>query len=157
MNFPLLFSPITVGPVTIKNRIYSTGHGTMMPRDGKVIDDLIAYHESRASGGTGLIITEGCRPHASAINMSQTISASNDDCIDGLSRLAKTHHGYGCTVFSQITHSGRCVLGSSDGSLPVAYSASESRDDVHHAHPRAMPIAMVEEVIASYVDAVERV
>lgn len=157
MNFSHLFSPLVVGPATIKSRIYSTGHMTMMPRDGKVTDDLIAYHEARARGGAGLIITEGCRPHASAINMAETINASNDDCIEGLRRLAKVIHGYGCTLFSQITHSGRCVLGSSDGSLPVAYSASESRDDVHHVRSRAMPIAMVKEVIESYVDAAERV
>ncbi len=156
MKFPHLFSPVQVGPVTIKNRIYSTGHMTMMPRDGKVTDDLIAYHEARAKGGAGLIITEGCRPHASAINMAETINGSNDDCIEGLSRLAKVIHGYGCALFSQITHSGRCVLGSSDGSLPVAYSASESHDDVHHVRPRAMPIAMVKEIIESYADAAER-
>ena len=44
MNFTHLFSPLQVGPVTIKNRIYSTGHMTMMPHEGKVTDDLIAYH-----------------------------------------------------------------------------------------------------------------
>ena len=157
MSFTHLFSPLQVGPVTIKNRIYSTGHMTMMPHEGKVTDDLIAYHESRARGGAGLIITEGCRPHASAINMGQTINASNDECIEGLNQLARTLHRYDCRVFSQLTHSGRCVLGSSDGSLPVAYSASDSRDDVHHVHPRAMPIAMVKTVIESYVDAAERV
>ena len=157
MNFSALFSPLRVGAVTIKNRIYSTGHMTMMPRNGKVTDDLIAYHEARARGGAGLIIVEGCRPHASAINMAETLNVSNDDCIDGLSQLADALHKHGCKVFSQITHSGRCVLGSSDGSLPVAYSASESRDDVHHVHPRAMPIGMVKEVIESYVDAVERI
>ena len=70
MKFSQLFSAPQVGPVTIKNRIYSTGHMTMMPRDGKITDDLIAYHEARARGGAGLIIIEGCRPHASAINTS---------------------------------------------------------------------------------------
>ena len=73
MNFPRLFSPLEMGALTIKNRIYSTGHMTMFPRDGKVSEALIAYHEARAKGGAGLIITEGCRTHATAINMLRTV------------------------------------------------------------------------------------
>ncbi|MBT6511436.1 MAG: FAD-dependent oxidoreductase [Alphaproteobacteria bacterium] len=156
MKFDHLFSSLQVGPVRLKNRIFSTGHMTMMPQDGKVTDDLIAYHEARASGGAGLIIVEGCRPHPSAVNMGQTIDASTDDCVEGLHQLANAVQRHGCKVFAQITHSGRCVLGSSDGSLPVAISASEAQDDVHRVRPRAMPAAMVKEIIASYVDAAER-
>ena len=157
MNFAHLFSPLQVGPVTIKNRIYSTGHMTMFPRDGKVSDDLVAYHEARAKGGAGLIITEGCRPHATAINMSQTLDVSTDDCIESFSRLSQAVHRHGCTLFAQITHSGRSMLGSPDGSQAVSYSASEGQDDVHHVRPRAMSLALVREVIEAYVDAAGRV
>ena len=157
MNFPQLFSPLQMGALTIKNRIYSTGHMTMFPQDGKVSEPLIAYHEARAKGGAGLIITEGCRPHATAINMSQTLDVTTDACVEGLSRLAEAVHRHGCALFAQITHSGHSMLGSPDGSQAVAYSASESHDDVHHVRPRAMPLALVKEVIESYVDAAERI
>lgn len=67
-SFPHLFSPLTVGPLTIKNRIFSTGHMTMMVEHGKPTDDLVAYHAARAACGAGLIITEAVRVHASRVS-----------------------------------------------------------------------------------------
>ena len=56
--FPNLFSPLRVGPIEIKNRIFSTGHMTMLLDGGVPSDDMVAYHQARAAGGAGLIITE---------------------------------------------------------------------------------------------------
>ncbi len=156
MSFTRLFSPLPVGSITLKNRIFSTGHMTILPRDGKPSDDLIAYHEARAKGGASLIITESCRPHPTAVNMSETLDVSNDDCIEGFTRLAEAVQRHDCRLICQLAHSGRCVLGSRDGSLPVAYSASDSQDEVFHVRPRAMPLVLVKEVIASYGDAANR-
>ena len=45
MTFEHLFSPITVGPRTFRNRILSTGHQTMFFGADKVPDDrFVAYH-----------------------------------------------------------------------------------------------------------------
>ena len=156
MQFPTLFSPLTVGAVTIKNRIFSTGHMTMMPRDGCPSDALIAYHEARARGGAGLIITESCRPHPTAVNMSETLDLSNDASIEGFSRLAAALHRHDCRLFCQLTHSGRCVLGSKDGSMPVTYSASDTPDEAFHVRPRAMPVALIHEIVESYAAAANR-
>ncbi len=49
-SFPHLFSPITIGGVTIRNRILSSGHDTVMAEHGLVSDRLIAYQEARARG-----------------------------------------------------------------------------------------------------------
>ena len=64
-NFAHLFSPRTIGPLTVKNCISSTGHMTMMIDGGVPNDDFVAYHAARAAGGAGLIITEAARVHAS--------------------------------------------------------------------------------------------
>ncbi len=66
-RFPHLLSEVALGPVTLRNRIVSTGHHTHLA-DGSPNDRLIAYHEARARGGAGLIICEvaGCtRPRPS--------------------------------------------------------------------------------------------
>jgi 2,4-dienoyl-CoA reductase-like NADH-dependent reductase (Old Yellow Enzyme family) len=47
-----VFSPLEVRNVTLKNRVFSTGHMTCLP-DGAVTDRLVAYHEARARGGRG--------------------------------------------------------------------------------------------------------
>ena len=52
-----------VGPVTLRNRIVSSGHDTVMAADGRVPDRLVAYQEARARGGAGLIVIQvGRRP-----------------------------------------------------------------------------------------------
>ncbi len=56
-HFPTLFSPLEVGPVTIRNRIVFTGHHTNLA-DEAPGPEIAAYYEARAAGGTGLIIVE---------------------------------------------------------------------------------------------------
>jgi 2,4-dienoyl-CoA reductase (NADPH2) len=55
--FPRLFSPVEIGPVTLRNRIVMLPHGTSMVVDGAPTDDDIAYYEDRARSGVGLMIT----------------------------------------------------------------------------------------------------
>ena len=60
-----LFSPIDIGSVRVKNRIVSTGHHTYLA-DKQPGDALIAYHEARARGGAGLIVSEIVAVHETA-------------------------------------------------------------------------------------------
>src|SRR5262249_61028183 len=54
-----LFTPITVGAITLKNRIYSSGHAEAMAVDGRPGDRLRRYHETKARGGGALTIFGG--------------------------------------------------------------------------------------------------
>lgn len=58
MQFPHLFSSVTINGMTLKNRAVmppmGTGYGNP---DSTVSDRLVAYLARRAQGGTGLIIT----------------------------------------------------------------------------------------------------
>ena len=54
-RFPKLFSPLTLRGVTLKNRIFSTGHDTNLAAGGLINDRLVAYHRARAAGGAGLV------------------------------------------------------------------------------------------------------
>ncbi|MEE8506780.1 MAG: hypothetical protein V3S40_11245 [Kiloniellales bacterium] len=77
--FPHLFSPLAIGGATVKNRIFSTGHMTMMGADDNPTESLAAYHEARAAGGAGLIVTEAAAVHPSTTPMH--IVAFRGDCI----------------------------------------------------------------------------
>ena len=50
-RFPRLFTPLRVGSITLRNRIISSGHDTVMAVDGLVTERLIAYQVARAAGG----------------------------------------------------------------------------------------------------------
>ncbi|MEM7122601.1 MAG: FAD-dependent oxidoreductase [Pseudomonadota bacterium] len=152
-QFPNLFSPLTIKGVTFKNRIFSTGHMTTLCSDYLPNDDFIAYHESRAVGGAGLIITEVALVHDSGVYTSHTVSAMNDRCIPGYRKLADAVHAHGCKVFGQVFHPGRENFESIDGSAPVAYAPSAVPNERFHIMPRPLSKRMIGEIIAGYGDA----
>jgi 2,4-dienoyl-CoA reductase-like NADH-dependent reductase (Old Yellow Enzyme family) len=154
--FPHLFSPVEIGGLTLKNRIFSPAHGTTLGRDGLVSEELIAYHEARARGGVGLIILEGMNLHSTYSFPSLFLDAGTDACIPGLAELAGACHAQGCKVFGQLFHAGRAVRASEDGSRQVAYSASAAPDGRYKIVPRALPPDMLREIIAAHGDAAAR-
>lgn len=155
-SFPHLFSPLTLRRTTLKNRIMSTGHDTTMPTDGTVNPALIAYHRARAKGGVGLIITQVAGVHETARYTSHLLMATTDACIPGYTELAKAVHAEGTTILSQLFHPGREIMESADGLLAVAYAPSAVPNERFHVMPRALPIAMIEEIIAGYASAAQR-
>lgn len=144
-----LFSPLKIRGVTIKNRILSTGHQTFLARDGKVTEELIAYHEARAQGGVGLIITESARFHISSINDSPEVHIHTDEAIAGYRQIVQRVHQHGTKIIGQLSHSGRCSQRRIDGVRGVVYAPSAIPDNRFHTMPRAMPEAMVAEIIES--------
>ena len=122
--FPRLFEPLRIGSVTLRNRIVSSGHDTVMAVDGFVTDRLIAYQEARAAGGVGLIVVQVAGVHESARYTSHVLMATDDACIPGYRRLAEAVHGHGSAIVGQIFHDGRELMESMDGTLPVALAPS---------------------------------
>src|SRR4029434_529369 len=58
-EFHSLFTPIHVGRLMLKNRIYSSGHAEPMAEDGRPTERLRRYHEAKARGGCALTIFGG--------------------------------------------------------------------------------------------------
>lgn len=154
--FPHLFAPLRIRGATIRNRIMSTGHDTVLPVDGTVNDALIAYHLARARGGVGLIVTQVAGVHETARYTSHLLMATTDDCIPGYRRLAEALHAEGVTVFSQLFHPGREIMESADGLLAVAYAPSVSPNERFHVMPRALTLPLIEEIVAGYAAAARR-
>ena len=148
-----LFTPLKVGAVEIRNRIFSTGHQTVLVNDGAPNDALIAYQEARARGGAGLVIVEVAAVHETAFFSSHTIKGYEDACIGGYRRLADAVHGHGCKVFGQLFHPGREIFGlRADGTRPIAYAPSEVPAERYGIMARPMPLALIAEVIEGYGD-----
>ena len=155
-TFPHLFSPVHVGSVTIKNRIVSSGHDTVMAEAGAIGDRLVAYHEARARGGVGLIVLQVAGVHESAKYSSSILMADTDDCVPGYRRLMEAVAPHGTTVFGQIFHDGREMMESQDGSLAVALAPSAVPNERFHVMPRAMPTTLIGEIVDCYGQAAAR-
>ena len=154
-NLPHLFSPLTIRGVTLKNRIFSTGHDTTLA-NGEVNDALVAYHEARARGGAALIITEVAAVHETALYSGHTIRAYSDDCIPGYRRLADAVHTHGCKLFGQLFHPGREIFESQDGSATVGYAPSAVPNERFRVMPRPMTKTLIEAVVRGYGDSAIR-
>ena len=155
MSFKHLFTPHIIRGMEIRNRIFSSGHQTILARDWLPTDEMAAYHEARAAGGVGLIVTEAARPHSDAVTTSSYIDASTDRCIPGYRKIAEAVHKHGSRIFGQVAHGGRIAHGYG-GLLTVPYAPSTVPDHRFHTMPRAMPTDYVWEVIQAHADAAQR-
>ncbi|MFO0991569.1 MAG: FAD-dependent oxidoreductase [Hyphomicrobiales bacterium] len=153
---PHLFSPLKIGAVTLKNRIVSTGHDTVLTEGGLIGERLIAYHQARAKGQCGLIIVQVAGIHESARYSSHVLMCDTDAAIPGYRRLADTLHQEGTAVFAQLFHPGREIMEGRDGTIPVAWSPSAVSNERFHIQPRELTQKMIRELISGYAAAAQR-
>ncbi|MEX1108864.1 MAG: hypothetical protein WEC00_08145, partial [Dongiaceae bacterium] len=154
--FKHLFTPLRIGNVTVKNRIFSTGHDTSMPTDGTVNDRLVAYHKARAEGGCGLIVMQVAGVHDSARYTSHILMATTDECIPGYRRVVEICRQHDCRIFGQLFHPGREIMESSDGSTPVAWAPSAVPNERFHVMPRPLTQRMIGAIVEGYGTAAGR-
>lgn len=55
-----VFEPVDLGPITLRNRTIKAATSEGRSPDGKVTDELIAFHEGFAKGGVGMTTLAYC-------------------------------------------------------------------------------------------------
>ena len=119
-----LFSPFTLRGKTIKNRCTVTAMVTnFCTTDGKATERFIKYHETKAEGGWGLIITEDYVVEPMGRGFSNVAGLWCDEQIPGHSELTRRVHAHGSTILAQIYHCGRQTNHNVIGRAPYAPSA----------------------------------
>lgn len=119
-----LFSPYTLKGKTIKNRIVVPAMvANYCANDGKATERYIAYHETKAKGGFGLIITEDYAVDPRGRGFSNVAGLWCDEQIESHTELVNRVHQYGTTIFAQIYHCGRQTNHFVLGQAPQAPSA----------------------------------
>lgn len=122
MEYKMLFSPMKIGNVEIKNRVVMApmlmGFGQF---NGNATEKMMNYYEERAKGGTGLIITEITRVNdtTGASSFGQ-LAASKDRNIESMSELAKRIHKHGSKLFVELHHPGRQNVNLMINTLPIS-------------------------------------
>ncbi|HET7379207.1 MAG TPA: NADH:flavin oxidoreductase, partial [Gaiellales bacterium] len=125
--FPHLFSPGTIGGVTVRNRIVQTAMGTGLIDLGRVGEREIAFQEERARGGVGLIVTGAAIVHeTSRFPVRILTELWHEDAIEGLARRAEAVQRHGARIFGQLIHLGRESPGGQTDFAPLAPSAVAS-------------------------------
>ena len=102
-----LDEPITIGKLTVRNRLVMPPMQTNKTDAGHVTDELVAYYRERAIGSMpGIIITEHSCISWNARAAEEQLSIATDDMIPEHKRLTDAIHEGGCKAFVQLNHAG---------------------------------------------------
>ncbi|MGB9992717.1 alkene reductase [Massilia sp. SM-13] len=153
-----LFDPLTIGAVTLKNRV------VMAPLTrsraiggGRVPNALMAeYYAQRASAG--MILTEATSVTPQGVGYENTPGIWSDEQVEGWKLVTKAVHDKGGKIFLQLWHVGRISDPSLlNGDAPVAPSAIAAKGNVSllrpvrpYSTPRALELSEIPGVIEAY-------
>ncbi|GAB3434637.1 oxidoreductase [Actinophytocola sediminis] len=149
-DYPRVFSPVEIGGITLRNRVFVSAHTTNFGVDFLPTDRHVAYHAERARGGAGLIITEPLRVHPTSLGRAGGLAA-DPAALPGLRRITDAVRAEGAAVFTQITHAGR--HSENVFRRAAAWGPSPRRWAAAGAVPHAMSRRDLAEVRLAYVDA----
>ena len=101
-----LFEPVSIGPVTLANRVAMTAMHLNYTPNGEVSDQFLNFYAARARGGAGLIIIGGAAIDDQASGADFFLSIQDDRFIPGLSRFTDVIHKEGSKVAVQLYMAG---------------------------------------------------
>jgi 2,4-dienoyl-CoA reductase (NADPH2) len=151
----LLFTPIQVGKMELKNRVVMPAMHYLASWEGMVLPHHVDYFAERARGGAALIIIGGCTidETSGAVNM---LSAKDDKFIPGLAGLAKVVKGHGAKIAAQLYHAGRYSHSMFMGGKQ-SVSSSPIRSRFTGETPRELSIPEIKQVQRNYTLAAGRI
>jgi dimethylglycine catabolism A len=155
-HFDYLFTPITVGHRTVKNRICCSAHAEALGRDGMPGEVARRYYEEKARGGVGFMMCFGSasvHPTSTARDWNG-VELFDDRVIPYLEQFSNTMHQYDVPVVCQITHRGR--RGRSIDMWNRLYGPSDRREPNHRENPHPLDQETIEALITAFADAAWR-
>ena len=166
-NIPMLFDPLTIRGVTLKNRIAVSPMCQYSSEDGLASDWHLVHLGSRAVGGAGLVFTEAASVEARGRISPQDLGIWDDSQIDMLQRIASFVRAQGCAAGVQLAHAGRKASTSRpwEGNTPVdvdqggwqpVLAPSALPFKAGHQTPEAMNADHIRAVTKAFVQATRR-
>ncbi len=144
MSYDLMFSPMKIGTMEVKNRVVMTAAEFSLGQiNGEPTERMMNYYEERAKGGVGLIIPGICRVNDMAATSSFTqLSMSSDRHIEPMREMVRRIHKYGAKLCIQLHHPGRQGYCSSINSLPLITPVAEKFPNLPNALFKATPLLL---------------
>src|SRR6516164_8685627 len=169
LSEPLLFSPLALRGITLRNRAALSPMCQYQAVDGRMQDWHFAHHARFAAGGLGAAFVE-----ATGVTREGRITYGctgiwDDGQTPGLKRVADLYRTYGTVPGIQLAHAGRraSALRPWDGATPIkdkdgaepawqtiGPSALPEREG--YPVPRALAVAEIEELVEAFARAARR-
>lgn len=154
---PNLFDPVTLGDVTLPNRVVMAPLTRCRASEGRVPNDLMReYYVQRASAG--LILTEATSVTPQGVGYIDTPGVWSAEQVAGWRNITDAVHAAGGRIFCQLWHVGRLshpdFLGGETpvAPSPIANSGMIRVPDGHKPYPtpRALETAEIHALIEAY-------
>ena len=156
MSYKML-SSCNIGAVTIPNRFVVPAMVTnFCNEDGTASEEYIAYHEAKARGGWGLIITEDYAVSPAGKGYKCVAGLWEDNQIKGHAKLTERIHKYDAKIFAQVYHCGRQTTSASNGFRKIV-APSSLRCPKTGALPAALSLMEIKEIVKQFGDTAKRV
>ncbi|MCB0906867.1 MAG: NADPH-dependent 2,4-dienoyl-CoA reductase [Nocardioidaceae bacterium] len=146
--YPHLLSPVTIGNLTLRNRVVMGSMHTGLEDRAWDLPKLTAYFVERARGGVGLMVTGGYAPTKRgwlkpfASEMTTRLQAMRHQELTG------AVHEHGAAIALQILHAGRY------GYHPFSVSASDKRSPITPFKPSALSTKGVSDTATAFAESV---
>lgn len=148
MTYPHLLSPITIGSLTLRNRVVMGSMHTGLEDSPRHLAELSAYFAERARGGVGLIVTGGYAPTKRgwlkplASEMTTRLQAMRHRDLTG------AVHDEGGAIALQVLHAGRY------GYHPFSVSASSRKSPITPFRPSRLTTQGVDRTATAFAASV---
>lgn len=143
--YPHLFRPLTVGHLTLPNRVLMGSMHTNLEEAPNGFERLAAFYAERARAGVSLIVTGGIAPNAEGAVFQGANALTEESQVAEHRHVVDAVHAAGGHLCMQILHAGRYAYS------PELVAPSALQAPINPFIPRALSSEEVEQQIADYV------
>ncbi len=147
----MLFTPVTIGPITLRNRSIRAAAFEGMCPNHKITPQLIDYHEQVAKGGIGMTTVAYAAVQRSGLSFPHQLLIEEKGLAD-LTKLAEKVHQHNAKISIQLGHCGNMAKRGVIGSRPL--SSSTHINLYAPSFPRKMNQKEIDEAIKAFGDSV---
>jgi mycofactocin system FadH/OYE family oxidoreductase 2 len=148
MTYPHLFSPLSIGNITVRNRILQTAHVKLFAYDAVDSQRNVDYQAARARGGAGLLITGNRVVHpTSTTGFPRVAWAYLPEALEADRRLTEAVHEHDAVIFAQLNHFGLNASSDSADDLRVLWGPSAVKSPAYGETPKEMEHEDIEQVV----------
>ena len=143
--YPHLFRPLTVGHLTLPNRVLMGSMHTNLEEAPNGFERLAAFYAERARAGVSLIVTGGIAPNAEGAVFQGANALTDESQLAEHRGVVESVHEAGGHLCMQILHAGRYAYS------PELVAPSALQAPINPFMPRALSGDDVEQQIDDYV------
>ena len=146
-----IFTPVTIGPVTLRNRVIRSAAFENMAYGNSPTKDLYDYHVAVARGGVGMTTLAYASVNRSGLSFDGQLWM-RDEIVPGLKKITDDVHAAGAKCSIQLGHCGNMTHRATCGCMPVG--ASSGFNLYSPTFVRGMKVAEIDALVEDFGKAV---